>query len=73
MRCPKCLQGKIIEVESPDSPTFCWICTICLRELDQDEYKKLAEEEAEKRYGEQVCQHSFTCESLTCVANKSRR
>ncbi len=38
MKCPECLKGNIIEVESPDSPN-CWICDHCVHELDESELK----------------------------------
>ncbi len=39
MKCPKCSQGKIIKVESPDSPDIRYICGLCLHEFDENELK----------------------------------
>lgn len=33
MNCPICLKGKIIKVESPDSPDICHICDNCVHEF----------------------------------------
>ena len=41
MKCPKCLKGKIIEVESPGCPNICWICDICVYEFDKNEIREM--------------------------------
>ena len=39
MKCPKCLKGKIIKIESPDGSSIYWICNLCAHEFDESELK----------------------------------